>query len=1002
MRATLRRPIAAALALTLLALAALTGLLGAATAVARPATSHAAPVHTHPTAKPTKPATAPVASTPVTTAPGGANPAAEVQGSATNPNDSLVNNDVLNLSDPACSLAGMTVEQASRCLRTGDPAVPYPLGNYQMDIHMSTGLTHPINDVFTVLESVMNVVWMLLLYILKGALTLVSWAFSLSPFTNAATLGGVQNKLESVYHSLDNGWIDAVFVAIGAYGAYLAFVRRRQSEAIGHLGASAVAILLAIAIIHQPQTFIGKPAGFANSFAQDAISSANLAAHNRSGTVPSSKLASLTGDLFDTFATGPFCALETNDVSWCLTPPSKLEMKAAQRAVKGDHTYEKQAKAIAADVASRLPSGQQQRAYQAVYGSLTSSAPPARRADLFLRYPPGSTPRETLYALYSGENLAGKSPLGEVISSIISGDGSILKDVSKADLLAVAGDIVDRELKVAGAVLKYGVKVVTSIYSDIFGGGSSNELKPLAPNKIAIQGSSGLVQRSLVLVLTVLSLIGVLLVLVWLALHLVSQALLGFVLLFATPVMMLTLAFGASGRKAFGGWAKTLFGAIVSKAFYAAFLGVFVLALTALQDASTSALGPSVHVSIGTLAKTAITGVEVGKGDLLEPEPASGGGWGVPWVMQCLFCWAVFFKRNKIVSFFSIDPGAHQQSGSGSMAAMRVLGAAYAANRLGGAAVGAIKRPINAYRTRSLERDMGYEDATRDLAMGELEAQELDAAGRSHDHDKERMANSQNRLDRTGQLLDELKQNPDYKAYVNWQQSKASEGRVRKRERHAEGRVGTGEPAGHLPSGASRAQDQAEKIPDWDQLRRGHDMADAASNLEQVRQGLHSEHSEAKARVTHGEKNLHAHGQILSPDELSHRIEARRGSLARNKDDPEAWKRAENLELASGKHLTPDAIERLESRSQQGDRQAGIELASLRTEISGRMRSTERLLAGVPTPSQSGRRIPASDTERAASALRDRGKRDALDAAAERRRSELRTHRRRTRLFRAA
>ncbi len=265
MRATLRRPIAAALALTLLVL--LTGLLSATTAVARPALTHAAPTHTHPSAKPPKPATAPVASTPVTAAPGGANPAAEVQGSATNPNDSLVNNDVLNLSDPACGLAGMTVEQASRCLRTGDPAVPYPLGNYQMDIHMSTGLTHPINDVFTVLESVMNVVWMLLLYILKGALTLVSWAFSLSPFTNAATLGGVQNKLESVYHSLDNGWIDAVFVAIGAYGAYLAFVRRRQSEAIGHLGASAVAILLAIAIIHQPQTFIGKPAGFANSFA---------------------------------------------------------------------------------------------------------------------------------------------------------------------------------------------------------------------------------------------------------------------------------------------------------------------------------------------------------------------------------------------------------------------------------------------------------------------------------------------------------------------------------------------------------------------------------------------------------------------------------------------------------------------------------------------------------------------------------------------------------------
>ncbi|MGH2833380.1 MAG: hypothetical protein ACRDK2_11460, partial [Solirubrobacteraceae bacterium] len=568
MRSTNACPIASLLLLTVMLFLIAAG-IGTNAAWARPAVTHSAS-KAHPPAggrskpapkaAPTKPAPAPA--TPVTTGPGST--VVPEATSTTNANDSLVNNDVLNLSDPACGLSGMTVEQASRCLRTGDPSVPYPLGNYQMDIHMSTGVTHPINDFFTVLESVMNVIWMLLLYILKGGLTLVSWAFSLSPFTNAATLGTVQNKLEDVYRSLDNGWIDAVFVAIGGYGVYLAFVRRRQSEAIGHLGASAVAILLAIAIIHEPQTFIGKPAGFVNSFAQDAISSANLAAHNQSGTVPSSKLASLTGDLFDTFATGPFCALETNDVNWCMATPSPLEMEAVQRAVKDDHTYEKQAKAIAADVASRLPRNQQQKAYKAVYGSLTSNAAPPRRADLFLRYPPGSTPRETLYALYSGEDLEGKNPIGEFIHETLAGDKSILKDASKGAIVAVAADVVLNAVKQSWAILKYSFHLVTKIPGEIAGlaskifGSGEEKLKALAPNKIAIQGSSGVVQRSLVLVLTILSLIGVLLVLLWLALHLVSQALLGFVLLFATPVMMLAPAFGVSGRKAFGGWAKTL------------------------------------------------------------------------------------------------------------------------------------------------------------------------------------------------------------------------------------------------------------------------------------------------------------------------------------------------------------------------------------------------------------------------------------------------------------
>jgi hypothetical protein len=872
----------------------------------------------------------------------------------------------------------MTVGQASRCLRTGDPSVPYPLGNYQMDIHMSTGITHPINDVLTVLESVMNVVWLLLLYILKGGLTLIGWAFSLSPFTNSATLGSVQSKLEALYKGLDKAWVDAAFVAIGGYAVYLAFVRRRQSEAIGHLGASIAAILLALAIIHAPATFIGKPAGFVNGFAQDAISSANLAAHNQTGTVPASKLAGLTSDLFDTFATGPFCALETNDVNWCMSPPSPLEIKAVQRAVKGDHSYEKQAKAIAADVAMRLPSHQQQGAYQAVYRSLTSSAPPPRRADLFLRYPPGSTPRETLYALYTGENLEGKNPIGEVINSILSGDQSILKDVSKADLLAVAGDILDRELKVAGAILKYGVHAVTSIYSDIFGGGGTSEPKPLAPNKVAIQGSSGLVQRCLVLVLTVLALIGVLLVLAWLALHLISQALLGFVLLFATPVMMLAPAFGVAGRKAFATWAKTLFGAIASKAFYAAFLGIFVLSLTALQEASTAALGPKMHLTLGALAKTALPAAGVGKGTLLEGEGGSGGGWGVPWVMQCLLCWAVFFKRNKIVAFFAIDPATHQQSGSGSMAAFRVLGAAYSAHRIGGVVAGAAKRPINAYRANALERRMGERDATRDLAFDELGHQELDVASRLHDHSRERADNSQRALDSTDQRLNELKQNPDYKKYVAWKQSKAAYDRQ--------------------PSRLKKEFEPPER-PLVDELTRGEHIAEQISDLQGHRSGLKQEHSEAQGVVNHGERNLHAHGQLLSPSEIQDRVEARRSSLARDKVDPGAWKRPENLALANGELITPEKLTRLEGRARH-DPGARQKLETTRRQVTERMQASERLLQGVPTRNQFDRNTTASAPDVASKHLRDSGKESMLSERAQARRRELKHRRYTQRMYR--
>jgi hypothetical protein len=938
---SLNRPLIVVLAIICTALSA--PALAGAVAPKSATSSHKATGATH---KSTKPAakTTPTSSTPVTTVGGSAEPVSTPT-NETNPNDSLVNNDVLSLSDPACGLSGMTVEQASRCLRTGDPSVPYPLGNYQMDIHMSTGVTHPVNDVLTILEAVMNVVWLLLLYILKGALTLTGWAFSLSPFTNTATLGSAQSKLESVYKALDGAWLDSVFVAIGGYAAYVGFVRRRQSEAVGHLGASVAAILLAMAIIHAPRTFVGKPAGFVNSFAQDAISSANLAAHNQSGTVPNSKLASLTGDLFDTFATGPFCALETNDVSWCMSPPSSLEMKAVQRAVKGDKGYEKQAKAIAADVAGRLPVSQQRNAYNAVYKSLTSGTTPSRRADLFLRYPPGSAPRETLYALYSGENLEGKNPVGELINEILAGPKSIIKDASKGEILAVAGDILKNEVKAAWAILKFGIHTIISLGSEIFGGGGSSGPKPLAPNKIAIQGSSGLVQRCLVLMLTVLALVGVLLVLVWLAVHLVSQALLGFVLLLGTPVMMLSPAFGVGGRKAFGTWAKTLFGAIASKAFYAAFLGVFILALTALQEASTAALGPTTHLGIGALANTATKAVS--QGSVLQPEGggSGAGGWGVPWVMQCLLCWAVFFKRNKIVGFFAIDPTTHQQSGSASMTGMRVMGAAYAAHRLGGVVAGAASRPINAYRTNASERAVGREEATRDLAYGELEGQELGAAARSHDHHAEREGIYKKALDNTQAHAEKIKQNPDYKKYTAWKQSQnAHEGVF-------------GAPKTHGPHQPPK--------PTTEEQGRGEAMAAKLSKLESGKRVLQARHAQAQDVVRHGERNLREHGQVLSPTEVSSRVEARRNSLTSNSGDPNAWKRAENLELASGRRLTPQRLKGLEQEAKHKNPQkaaaARLELDSTRRQVTARMETSERLLQGVPSRNQfDKKRAPGS------------------------------------------
>jgi len=889
------------------------------------------------------------------------------------PNDSLVGSDVLNLPNPACSSNALTVWQAGRCVRTGDPDVAYPIGNWQFDIHISTGLLHPINNIYAVLETILNTAWLILLYLLKYTLTLLSWAFSLTPFTNTATLGNVHGKLAALYTTLDSPWMNAVYILIGTYAAYLAFVRRRQSEAIGHLLASLACILVALAVINDPSYFIGKPAEFANGFARNAIAASDLAAQNQTANNATSKFAGLTAQLFSGFAAGPFCALQTNDVTWCESPPSSLEIKTVQAGVSRDRTFQAQAQAIAAEAASRLPARQQKTAYTEIYDQLTTTSTSGlTREDLFLRYPPGSTPRDALYALYSGENPDSANAKGNAIASIIGGAGSVLSDASEGDILAVAGDVLGTAASVAGDVLHMAISAVTTPISDVAGflgiGGGGEKPKALAPNKVAIQGSGGVAQRVLVLGLTALAMVGVLLVLVWIAFHLLSQALLGFVLLFAAAPMMLVPAFGPSGRTAFGHWAKTLLGALLSKAFYAAFLGVFVLALNVLQQAT------------GT---------------------PGNGGWGAPWVLQCLLCWGVFMKRKQIVGFFSIDPAYHAQSGSASQGAFRVLGTAYAASRLGGIVAGGIRRPIHSARTNAIERRIAQDTATSELASDMLSRQETESAQREFADAEQRAGVYQHALDKTGLRLDRLKQNPDYRHLVQHEASRAAYRELLRK------------PGGPGPGVSTPAPLPA------DIRARGEVIRGQVDRLQAGRSTLQKRHAEAQGAVSTGRGNLAQHNSMLSPAELSNRIEGRRLASERAVGDPNAWKRQENLSTVgfrrdaatgaltrdrTGSPMSTGRLQALEQGSTaeiskgMSNGPATRDLQTVRREVRGQMEISRGLLGGVPTRSPLNRAaadptLKDTGRESAQQVLRDHNYQNQLDRRATERRDELRHQR---------
>jgi hypothetical protein len=113
------------------------------------------------------------------------------------------------------------------------------------------------------------------------------------------------------------------------------------------------------------------------------------------------------------------------------------------------------------------------------------------------------------------------------------------------------------------------------------------------------------------LLLIAIGLLGMLLLLGYIAARLLLAAVLSVLYLLLTPAVVLAPAFGEAGRAIFRSWAVRLFGAVFSKLIFAFVLGT-VLAATSILEALTSL------------------------------------GWWAQWLLMASFWWGAFLKRNDI------------------------------------------------------------------------------------------------------------------------------------------------------------------------------------------------------------------------------------------------------------------------------------------------------------------------------------------------------------------
>ncbi len=497
---------------------------------------------------------------------------------------------VLGIENPLCGEPSkLSGQQVRNCRSSHSPEAAYPVGNYGWDIHVEAGgfISSLFVPAVSFVLQLLSVLWLLLLMMLKGCLMILGFAFSLSPFTDNQMLGEIGTGLTSFFNHLTSPWLSTLFVILGGWGLYNGLIRRKTGETMGGMLMALAMMLAALWIIYSPRETVGRLAESVNSTSLVAVAAPSPGHVN----APIRSYNDAMAEVWNQMTAVPFCAMDFSDVHWCMTAePSKGALEAARGGLDEGDPFTQQ-------LLSGLPSGPA-LATQALAHDLSGYFGRARTIrDLYLRFSPLSGPRDKLWDYYNGEP--------------------------------------DEHI---GLPLNLGPQLNV-------GGGSDGH----APDKVSMQGRSGVLTRMVMVLVFTLGLLGGVLLLFWLAMKLVMAAASAFVLVLATPLAMFFPVFGQTGRTVFTRWATSLIGAIVAKLIYSGLLGVVLL--------GSSVIGSAIGGSSPTLGLVAVMS----------------------------FWWAVFLSREKYLAIFQIDPVTDRGAGL-----YRTLAGGYLGYRVAKAATGAV------------------------------------------------------------------------------------------------------------------------------------------------------------------------------------------------------------------------------------------------------------------------------------------------------------------------
>jgi len=442
---------------------------------------------------------------------------------------------------------------------------------------------------------------------------------------DSSTMGDVGRGLRQAQATFTDPWLVSVLAVASVLTLYHGLVRRQVAQSLGQA-------LMTIAMMAAGLWMIADPAGTVGALGEWT----NQASLGTLGAVaqgaPDGGARPLSEGMATVFAYGieaPWCYMEFGNVRWC-RDPSQLEGRLRTAALH------------------------------------SASVPKNARVGC----------RE------SESNLEVCTSISSEEARAASGPGlERLRDAQTNGALFLA-------LPANGA-LRNSVSASGKLLNVLCGSTSINTCQGPTAAQAQFRSAGATVQRAAGLLLILLGALGMVLVLGFIALHLLGAALLSLLYLLMAPAAVLAPALGDGGRAVFRGWATRLLGAVVSKLLFSLLLGTLLLMVRILLS-------------------------------------LQGLGWWTQWLLVSVVWWGAWRQRHQVLGFAG---GEHRPAGgAGSMTArvQRALAGPRLAMRGVGLVKGRFSRPAP-----TVAQQQARAQAVRERARAQSDEQ----AGRTLEHE---------------------------------------------------------------------------------------------------------------------------------------------------------------------------------------------------------------------------------------------------------------------------